>query len=733
MNKITAKTNTVIEIKFQSQKIYQNSFMDVILDVEFTYPDGTKMIVPSFWAGGNEWRVRFASAHTGNYTYRTICNKGENTDLSGVEGTVEVASYTGDNPLYKYGPVGIAADNRHFEHQDGTPFLWLADTWWKALSKRLTWDGFQELCIDRYTKGFNAVQIVCGPYPDEDAFDPGWANEGGMPYHNREYTKINPEYFNYADRRIDLLVETGLMPVLVGAWGRSDCDSMKVAGVPGLKRHWRYLIARYAAYPLVWIPGGEIPGEAEYGEGAWGEVITYLKNLDPYKRLIASHAQRVIQSKAKLLTDFNMIGGSHFDPTGVATLKNFTDRYQINPVMPILCGETGYEGHMQRAFEDVQRYVFWMYLLNGAAGHTYGAAGLHHMGVEGDPGLKPIWDYTTWQQAKEFQGAVQVGCGRRLLEEYPWYRFEPHPEWSDRDCFAAGIPGEMRMVYRSNRSVYDWSGPRLKELEVGATYKAFYFDPATGRRFELPYIKRIPDLPEPELSHGSEILANEALDNQAAIFSKDNDVWQTHGTPGQSFVPSAGVATEKGKICATNMVSVLKSVCEKDVLVSVRVTRTAESGIVLRFQDIHNYLVGLYNPIIGAIYFLERRGGSWGPFFAYRIPHLGIVDVPEIKPEFVLSAAVCGNCATVSIDDGKTRYFSPAVKIEGLKTGNVGLWRTDEKEIQLYKSVRVSKYNHTPELIRTEEGVHHIHTGEDIAPPVPSPQDWILVMERSEV
>ena len=122
--------------------------------------------------------------------------------------------------------------------------------------------------------------------------------------------------------------------------------------------------------------------------------------------------------------------------------------------------------HMQRHFADTQRYVFWMYMLNGAAGHTYGAAGLHHMGVEGDPGLKPIWDYTTWQQAKDFPGATQVGIGRKLLEQYPWHRFEPHPEWSDRDCFAAGIPGKVRFIYRPNRSVYDWSGPRLKQLEL---------------------------------------------------------------------------------------------------------------------------------------------------------------------------------------------------------------------------------------------------------------------------
>jgi len=58
----------------------------------------------------------------------------------------------------------VAKDKRHFEHLDGTPFFWLGDTWWMGLCKRLSWDGFQELTANRKAKGFNVVQIVCGPY-----------------------------------------------------------------------------------------------------------------------------------------------------------------------------------------------------------------------------------------------------------------------------------------------------------------------------------------------------------------------------------------------------------------------------------------------------------------------------------------------------------------------------------------------------------------------------------------
>ena len=39
------------------------------------------------------------------------------------------------------------------------------------------------------------------------------------------------------------------------------------------------------------IPGGEVPGEAKYGDGDWGQVVTYLCDIDPYKRLKSSHEQ----------------------------------------------------------------------------------------------------------------------------------------------------------------------------------------------------------------------------------------------------------------------------------------------------------------------------------------------------------------------------------------------------------------------------------------------------------
>jgi len=430
------EANRVVEVALVSEKTYQNPFMEVQLDTIITRPDGTQLRVPAFWAGGNRWCFRYASATPGLHTWRSECSDKSNLKLHGLAGKIEVAAYHGENVLYKQGPLRVAKDQRHFEQADGTPFFWLGDTWWKGLAKRLTWEGFQELTADRRAKGFSVVQIVCGPYPDEGFFKPSWENEGGQPYLAKDLSVINPKYFEYADRRLKHLVDSGLVPAIVGAWGRGDCDSMKAFGSVNLKRHWRYLIARYGAYPVTWILAGEIADETKWGMGPWAEVAKYLRSIDPYRHPVTCHPNNGRGCRGvrgdEVVIDYDMVGGNHDERRAIAkeTLALLASACAQKPAMPVLCGGTCYEGHMQQGFGDVQRHIFWMNMLSGAAGHTYGAAGVWHAGVEGDHGNWGVWggqpyDWTTWKDGMNYPGSTQLGIGKKLLEQYPWWRFEP--------------------------------------------------------------------------------------------------------------------------------------------------------------------------------------------------------------------------------------------------------------------------------------------------------------------
>jgi len=494
------EANVMVEIPFQAGKPHAAPFTQVSLDVVFTDPLGTRKTVPAFWAGGDKWKVRYASPVVGTHRYRAQCSDANDAGLHGVQGQIEIRPYTGENPLYRHGPVRVAKDGRQFAHADGTPFFWLGDTWWKNLCKRMTWEGFQELTADRKAKGFTVVQIVCGPYPDESFLEKRLANEGGMPYETRDFTVVNPKYFDYADQRIGHLIDAGISPAIVGAWGRSDCNSMEAIGVEGLKRHWRYLVARYSAYPVFWILAGEIPDDTKWGQGPWAEVAKYLRGIDPYHRLLTCHTGQGRRGMAgdDVVIDFDMVGGNHDEAVAVAakTLAILTTAYAKNPPMPVLVGETCYEGHMQQGFGDLQRRILWMNMLSGAAGHTYGAAGIWHAGVEGNPGHSGAWggqvyDWTTWKEGMNYPGSAQLGLGKKLLEKYPWSRFEPHREWVEGGCFAAGIPGEVRIIYMPRRNIYNWSGPTVTNLEPDVDWHVYYFDPATGRTFDQGTIKAV--------------------------------------------------------------------------------------------------------------------------------------------------------------------------------------------------------------------------------------------------
>ncbi len=509
---IHATQNCPSEWSYASARGYADPFNEVTLDVIVTDPDGREHTLSAFWAGEQTWRVRYTPLVAGTYRFRTACSDAVNADLHGREGILQVAPYEGANPLLRHGPLRVAADRRHLEHRDGTPFFWLGDTWWMAFCRRLRWpEGFQELAADRVAKGFTVIQIVAGLYPDMEPFDPRGANEAGFAW-EPGFARINPAYFDLADLRIAHLVRLGLVPCIVGSWGYY----LDFAGPAVLKKHWRYLVARYAAYPVVWCAAGEAlmdyyvrPAEAEGHEerlrrlrAAWSAIVRTIRALDPYGHPVTIHPTQYGHEQVDdpSLLDIDMLQTGHSGYASLApTVDMLTASLAREPRMPVLVGEVNYEGILESSREEIQRFQFWACLLSGAAGHTYGANGIWQVNNRQEPyGPSPhgtAWGHTPWDEACRLPGSGQLGLAKRLLERYPWWRFEPHPEWVEPHhtpekrvaAYAAGIPGQVRMIFfPAETSWLAWSG-RLaaKGLEPGLTYRGFYFDPKTGREYDL--------------------------------------------------------------------------------------------------------------------------------------------------------------------------------------------------------------------------------------------------------
>ena len=81
-----------MEWSYTSRKAYPDPFNEVELDVVVTHSDGREQRVPAFWAGEQNWTVRFSPHRTGRYSYRTICSDPSNGDLHGRTGSFEAVA-----------------------------------------------------------------------------------------------------------------------------------------------------------------------------------------------------------------------------------------------------------------------------------------------------------------------------------------------------------------------------------------------------------------------------------------------------------------------------------------------------------------------------------------------------------------------------------------------------------------------------------------------------------------
>ncbi len=495
------------EWSYTSAVAPNDPFNDVALTVDLTHAGGQTWSVPAFWAGGQTWRVRFSPPMPGAYSVATRCSDEANESLHGQTATLVAAPYTGEGPLLRHGPLGVSRDGKLLAYADGTAFYWLGDTWWMGFCRRLSWpEDFQRLTADRVRKGFTVIQIVAGLYPDMPALDARGANEAGLPW-EQGFARIRPAYFDMADLRLQWLVHSGLVPCIVGCWGYY----LPLMGIDRIKAHWRYLIARWGSYPVVWCLAGE--GAMPYYLSAspdrdreaqiegWTEIARYVRATDPYHRPITIHPTDIGRDQVTDdgVLDFDMLQTGHGGYGSVPnTVAKVTSERMRRPPMPVIVGEVNYEGILHGTQAETQRLTYWSAMLSGASGFTYGANGLWQANTNEVPyGPSPhgaSWGDTPWDEACALEGGRQLGLAKALLTRYQWWLFEPHPEWVEPagsaenvdSPFAAGIPRKVRVIYLY-QPLMPWTKHKtqVRALEPDVSYRAFYWDPRNGKLHDL--------------------------------------------------------------------------------------------------------------------------------------------------------------------------------------------------------------------------------------------------------
>lgn len=469
-------------------------------DVVVVAPNGSIVRIPTFTSADGALNVRFRTPDAGRYRVRTL--EGEGLAEIDVEGGSPAAPH-------------LRRDGRLLTTQDGEPFLWLADTWWYALCGRLEMAELAALADRRRAEGFTVIQLVAGLLPEVYAFDDLGSLDGIWPW-TRDQTGVDPRWWDAADDRVFAIVAAGLVPAIVGAW----CYYLLDMGRDRMERHWREIVARWSALPVVWCTAGEagMPryeqvGTAEEGplirrlSDEWGQVTASLRRLDPYTNLRTLHPYPtgdVFSSTAVLrgdVTDLDLIWlqTGHGDRAAIPTSRDTLAR-ELSAAhgLPVINSEVCYEGIAAGSSATLQRFLFWANVLSGAAGHSYGAQGLWAFRREQDSGPGMPWGEATWQDAATLPGGTQLGAAAELLRGLSWSTLRPSPSSislpadDEHPCWPYAARDEHRVVvYFPAASLLpiesgvgeDLADVHLTGLEPG-TWTLMWWNPRSARELE---------------------------------------------------------------------------------------------------------------------------------------------------------------------------------------------------------------------------------------------------------
>ena len=493
------------DIVLTSSREYANPYADVTLDAVFTHEDGTAIRLYGFWNGGNEFRVRFAPTKTGLWSYETMCSDPGNTGLHGRKGTLLAAENTGCTGLDRHGFVKISENGRFFVYDDGTPFYWLGDTNWQAPNyvsfTRCNYPGctcgnqFLHELNDRLSKGFTVYQTYFDIAESDGGGQRGITPEPGL--WNIRHRQINPQTFTEKiDRMFDALADSGMVIALGFGVHSSTTSSMELED---LKQVSRYLTARYAAYPVVWITAQEITGEAQFA--AWNASAEITAAGDGYHHPQGAHQfplpvdnEYVTALDGKDWHEFFALQAGH-GPARIpkSLYESYWNNRRSGKVKPFVETEANYEDISCGGFNGyaASRIAAWRANLLGSYGFTYGVTGVwaNCYSTAGNTGWLGTYSYEPWYMGIDKPGSYEM---KYLAEFFRYADFSTLiPRFSDPAY--SDLTEETKLVSSSeDAGTYiayfcnsDRSAGILKGLIPGQEYSAKWYNPLTGKFAEI--------------------------------------------------------------------------------------------------------------------------------------------------------------------------------------------------------------------------------------------------------
>ena len=406
----------------------------------------------------------------------------------------------------------VHQDGRYLVRQDGTPFLYLADTAWE-LFHRSTREEARHYLELRARQRFTAIHAVAlaeldgltepnaygdlplvGKDPARPAVTPGADPNDPQAY----------DYWDHVDFVVDEANRHGLYVAFLPTWGRwlgVNARDEKVVTAGNAQAYGGFLGRRYGRKGIIWVLGGDRTGQGF--EDVWramarGIAIGVSGREDYGAALFTFHPTGGQTSSTwfhgEPWLDANMQQTGHGPAAASKPWEKIAADYARTPVKPVIDGEPLYEDHpigfvrgvRQNGFSSdhhVRQRWYWA-LFAGAAGVAYGH---HSVWQFYAPGRRPInGPLHFWDDALLRPGAAQVQHARTLMESRPMLSRVP-----DQSLVADALDGPERIqaargpdhafVYTASGIAFTVNLGRIS----GSRVNAWWYNPRNGTSTEL--------------------------------------------------------------------------------------------------------------------------------------------------------------------------------------------------------------------------------------------------------
>jgi hypothetical protein len=491
-----------IDIQLNAASNYSTPYIDVDdLSATFISPTGISMTMPGFWDGGQTWKIRFSPNLVGIWTYKTNSN---DVGLNNQTGFITCTPYTDTLPIYQHGFIKPSANNRYLTYADGKPFYWLGDTHWSGFGGAERFNESNDVRFSSMFKGMIDRRIEQGftvwkveTFANNNEHNSSTSNEGGRAWNNGKFfIDLNPAFWQNIDQRIEYLANKGMVISMAQGIGRS----MKNASVePDHKRLARYILARYGAYPTVWITAQEFNAvHSNSCAQCWANVAAYVYDLDPYKRANSLHNTYTnpIVYHDQVWYGFVTLQEGH---NYVASVDYWLAQYNATPARPILEDEANYEDLIPYYTGGAvipkwkTRQSAWQSQIAGAFGFTYGGQGIWwacYTTHDTNPNCGNGSAARAWYTAIDFPVGEQMSFMARFWTSFDWWTLTPDENaiiWlsaptntqkpyqktdgNNRSLVIAYLPVQM------NGTIYNGT---VRNLSPAGVYISQWFNPRNG-------------------------------------------------------------------------------------------------------------------------------------------------------------------------------------------------------------------------------------------------------------